>query len=89
MKLQSALPGLETDNNRLKVQLEKYKGTQRNAVPSKQIAEKALNRAEARMTTLKEQLRANVTEEEYRSIPVPTFLSLHDTRQILAILNSM
>lgn len=88
-KLQSDLAGLEADNDRLKAQLEKCKEAQRNAVSSKQMAEEALNRAEARITTLKEQLRPNATEEEYRSIPIPIYLNLHETRQILAILDSM
>ncbi len=88
-RLQSDLAELEADNNRLKIQLEKCKETQRNAVSSKQIAEEALNKAEARITTLTEQLQSQATEEEHISIPVPVYLNLHESRQMLSILGSM
>lgn len=88
-RLQSDLAEFEANNNRLKIQLDKCKETQRNAVSSKQIAEEALNKAEARITTLTEQLQSQATEEEHISIPVPVSLNLHEARQILAILGSM
>lgn len=88
-RLQSDISELKTDNNRLNVQLEKCKEIQRNAVSSKQIAEEALNKAEARITTLTEQLQLQTTEEENISIPSPASLNLHEIRQILPILSSM
>lgn len=88
-RLQSDLAVLEADNNRLRIQLEKCKETQRNAVSSKQIAEEALNKAESRIITLTEQLQSHTTEKENISMPVPESLNLHETRRILATLGSM
>jgi peptide subunit release factor 1 (eRF1) len=88
-RLQSHLAELEADNNRLRIQLEKCKETQRNAVYSKQIAEEALNKAESRIITLTEQLQSHTTEKENISMPVQESLNLHETSGILATLGSM
>lgn len=89
IRLRSNLTELEVDNNRLKIQLDKCKETQKSAVASKQMVEEALNKAESRITTLVEQLKSSVQEEEYICMPVPISLSLLETFQILETLNSM
>lgn len=88
-RLRSDLAELKADNGRLKLQLEKCKEAQRNAVSSKQIAEEVLNKAEARIITLTEQLQSHTAEEEDISMPVPESLNLQETSRILAILGSM